>query len=118
MLLLSSSIERQAEGLMCMVRHPEMLTEHIHLLNEKYEAFDINGLYAFFIESNQTSPCPSTDEEINALTRNRPLRCIDQLSSIINEKSSFIAVGALHLPGEYGLIEGLRRAGFTVEAVN
>jgi len=113
-----SSIERQAEILMCLVRHPERGTELLKRLHELYYAFDINGLYAMVIEENKNSPCPSTDEEINALTRNRPLRNIDQLSAIINEKPSFIAVGALHLPGEYGLIEGLRRAGFTVEPVN
>jgi uncharacterized protein YbaP (TraB family) len=111
-----SSVERQAELLMCMVR--EMRIEQFHQLHELYYTFDINGLYELFIESNKISTCPMTDEEINALTRNRPLRCIDQLSAIINEKPSFIAVGALHLPGEYGLIEGLRRAGFTVEPVN
>jgi uncharacterized protein len=32
--------------------------------------------------------------------------------------STFFAVGALHLVGEKGVIEGLRKAGFTVEAVN
>ena len=114
----ASSIERQAERLMCMVRHPEMEIELLHQLHEIYYAFDINGLYALMIESNESSPCPATDEELNALTRNRPLRNIEQLSAIINEKPSFIAVGALHLPGEYGLIAGLRRAGFTVEPVN
>lgn len=31
---------------------------------------------------------------------------------------TFFAVGALHLVGEKGVIEGLREAGFTVEAVN
>jgi uncharacterized protein YbaP (TraB family) len=112
-----SSIERQAEILMCMVRHPETISTQTLRLHEMYEAFDLNGLYALSNE-DFNSPCPPTDEERNALTRNRHLRCIDQLSSIINEKSSFIAVGALHLPGEHGLIEGLRRAGFTVEAVN
>ena len=112
-----NSIERQAELLMCMLRHPEMITETVQLLNEMYKAFDINGLYALSVEINTDSPCPNTDEEINAMTRNRHLRCIDQLSSIIQEKPSFIAVGALHLPGEHGLIAGLRRAGFTVEAV-
>ena len=112
-----NSIERQAELLMCMVRHPEMQIEQLRQLHEMYYAFDINGLYALS-NAVHDSPCPPTDEERNALTRNRHLRCIDRLSSIINEKPSFIAVGALHLPGEHGLIEGLRRAGFTVEAVN
>jgi uncharacterized protein YbaP (TraB family) len=30
----------------------------------------------------------------------------------------FIAVGALHLPGPEGLVELLRKAGYTVTAVN
>jgi uncharacterized protein YbaP (TraB family) len=116
-LLETTSIERQAELLMCLVRHPEMVREQLHRLHAMYYAFDINGLYASMREENENTPCPNTDEEIDAMTKNRPLRCIDQLSAIINEKSSFIAVGALHLPGEYGLIEGLRRRGYTVEAV-
>ena len=112
-----NTIERQAELLLCMLRHPEATIEFHFRLNELYKAFNISGLYELNRELSENSPCPPTEEEINALTVNRPLRCIDQLSSIIQEKPSFIAVGALHLPGEHGLIEGLRRAGYTVEAV-
>jgi uncharacterized protein YbaP (TraB family) len=35
----------------------------------------------------------------------------------MKERSSFIAVGCLHLPGKEGLIEGLRKLGYTVEAI-
>ncbi|MBP9970851.1 MAG: TraB/GumN family protein, partial [Paludibacteraceae bacterium] len=35
----------------------------------------------------------------------------------IANKSTFIAVGALHLPGKDGLINLLREAGYTVEQV-
>ncbi len=35
----------------------------------------------------------------------------------MNQGSSFIAVGALHLPGEKGVVEGLRRLGYTIEPV-
>ena len=112
-----STVERQAELLVCMLHHPDEARELMERVNELYYAFDLMGLYAMAMEEEENSPCPSTDEERHALTRDRHLRCIDRLSEIIQEKSSFIAVGALHLPGEYGLIEGLRRAGFTVTAV-
>ena len=112
-----ASIERQAEALMCMLHHPELAAELIHRMNDLYIAFDIQGLYTLSLEEDANSPCPSTDEERHALTRDRHLRCITRLSAIIQETPSFVAVGALHLPGEYGLIAGLRRAGYTVEAV-
>ncbi|MBR0554178.1 TraB/GumN family protein [Ciceribacter sp. L1K23] len=37
---------------------------------------------------------------------------------ILKEGNAFIAVGALHLPGEEGLVELLRKQGFTVSLVN
>lgn len=112
-----NTIERQAELLMCLIHNPERGIEMIHRLHELYFAFDIKGLYALTNEEHEDDPCPPTEEERAALTRNRDLRNIDRLSAIIQEKSSFVAVGALHLPGEDGLIEGLRRAGYTVEPV-
>ncbi|MDR0332263.1 MAG: TraB/GumN family protein [Dysgonamonadaceae bacterium] len=111
-----SSIERQAESLMCMIKHPEMLKEMIDNLHELYFAHNINALYELWKE-DANSPCVSTEEERNALNKDRNLRWLDKLPAIMSEKSSFIAVGALHLPGEDGLIEGLRRLGYTVEAV-
>ena len=118
-----SSIERQAKLLMCRIHNAEAEAgrELIHRMNELYYAFDLKGLYALYVEYQLADAgagtCPPTEEELNAATINRHLRCIDRLSAIIQEKSSFIAVGALHLVGEYGLIEGLRRRGYTVEAV-
>jgi uncharacterized protein YbaP (TraB family) len=112
----SRSIERQAESLMCMIKHPEMLKEMIDNLHELYFAHNINALYELWKE-DANSPCVSTEEERNALNKDRNLRWLDKLPAIMSEKSSFIAVGALHLPGADGLIEGLRRLGYTVEAV-
>ena len=38
----------------------------------------------------------------------------DNARPFIDAGGAFIAVGALHLPGEQGLVERLRRAGYTV----
>ena len=116
-LLKVNSIERQAELLMCLIRHPELLKSTLSRLHEAYFAHDINALYELWAGDDTYNPCPSTDEEKNALNKDRNLRWLEQLPAIMSEQSSFIAVGALHLPGEYGLIKGLRRLGFTVEAV-
>lgn len=42
----------------------------------------------------------------------------ERAAPIFAEGSAFVAVGAAHLPGEQGLIELLRRHGFTVTTVN
>ena len=44
----------------------------------------------------------------------RNARMIDRLRPILNEGGAFVAVGALHLPGEQGLVAALRQNGWTV----
>ena len=42
---------------------------------------------------------------------------VNQLDDIMKKTPSFIAVGAAHLPSDDGLINLLRKKGYTVEAV-
>ena len=112
-----SSIERQAFLLMCKLIHPDLMRETLHQLHSMYEVFDLHGLYQLWAEDHPDNPCPNTDCERNALNRDRNIRWLAQLPSIMQEKPSFIAVGALHLPGENGLLQGLRRQGFVVKPV-
>jgi uncharacterized protein YbaP (TraB family) len=37
-----------------------------------------------------------------------------QLPTLMNAQPTFVAVGAMHLAGETGLVEGLRKQGYTV----
>lgn len=41
-----------------------------------------------------------------------------KLPAIMNAAPTFVAVGAGHLPGEYGLLNLLKKKGYTVEPVN
>lgn len=41
---------------------------------------------------------------------------IAQIPELIKNKTTFIAVGVRHLPGEYGLIALLRKKGYKIEA--
>lgn len=52
-----------------------------------------------------------------ALITDRNIRMANRISDFIQEQPTFIAVGALHLPQAVGVIELLRKKGFTVEAV-
>lgn len=117
-LLNSQSLERQAELLMCMVRNPDMVMEQMDELQEAYYTQNINALYELSVKETPDDPCPASDEERNALNKDRNEKWLEKLPSIMEDKPSFIAVGCLHLPGEVGLIDGLREQGYTVEPVS
>jgi len=47
----------------------------------------------------------------------RNIRMMNTAEPLLEKGHAFIAVGALHLPGERGLVDLMRRAGYTVTAV-
>jgi uncharacterized protein YbaP (TraB family) len=55
-------------------------------------------------------------EKTMITTRNHGMA--DSAKAFIDKGSAFIAVGAMHLPGEEGLVELLRQAGYTVTRVD
>jgi uncharacterized protein len=54
----------------------------------------------------------------NDLIAKRNVRMAERAKSYLDIGNAFIAVGALHLPGEGGLVELLKRAGYKVTPVN
>ena len=52
-----------------------------------------------------------------ALLDNRNQKWAEMLPAQMQEKPLFIAVGALHLPGENGMINLLRQKGYQVDPV-
>lgn len=57
------------------------------------------------------------DEFENALIVGRNHTMAERIQPIIKKQSAFIGVGALHLPGEEGIIELLKKAGYQVEPI-
>ena len=51
------------------------------------------------------------------LIENRNVFFVNTIDSVLKTKSLFSGVGAAHLPGDNGVIELLRKRGYTVEAV-
>jgi uncharacterized protein len=54
-------------------------------------------------------------EYMDLLVYNRNRRWIEQLSGILAKSRTLVAVGAGHLPGDNGMINLLRKAGYTVK---
>lgn len=53
----------------------------------------------------------------NEMIANRNVLMAGEIKKAINSQSTFIAVGAAHLPGEEGLVNLLQKAGYTVSLV-
>lgn len=69
------------------------------------------------VSEEQAGSTDDADFEQRIITdRNRTMAT--RAGPILEKGNAFMAVGALHLPGEQGLIELLRKKGFTVSAVN
>jgi len=78
-------------------------------LIKAYKEQDLNTLSALTREGDMGI---SNFEDL--LLNNRNRNWVTKLKTLLTGQSVTIAVGAGHLPGEYGLINLLRKAGFTV----
>lgn len=102
-------ITRQAADLVEMLDNPEKITEQSKKLNASYLAQDLDALLKL------TEVDDSHSEFVTALLDRRNADWLTKLPAILSEGSCFVAVGALHLAGPKGIVEGLRSLGYTVE---
>lgn len=113
----SQTIERQAESLLCTIKNIDYGKKQMGKLMSAYYAQDLTAMAKLFEEDDPDNPCPSTQEEKDKINKARNVKWMKELPEMMSEKSSFIAVGCLHLVGEDGLINLLRKEGYKVEAV-
>lgn len=85
-------------------------------LDELYEYYKSNELSKLVSLSNNSASDLMEFEEI--LLNKRNIKWIPLIEKYSKEKSTFFAVGALHLPGEKGVINLLRKQGYRVEPVS
>lgn len=101
----------QAEALVDLLKNPQKAVD------------DARKLSAAYLERNMDTLLEVTAEEdehpefMEAVLYRRNAEWLQKLPSIIEEAPTFIVVGALHLAGERGLLEGLRARGFKVTPI-
>lgn len=84
-------------------------------MTEAYLARDLGRLVAMS-EENPISSDPALQQRLMArLLDERNRRMVERMVPRLREGGVFIAVGALHLPGESGLVTLLRQRGYVVE---
>lgn len=77
-----------------------------------YKEQRLSDMESLFEESEVTS-----GENKEHLLDNRNLDWVNQMKEIFKKKSIFAAVGAGHLPGDMGVIELLRKEGYTLRPI-
>jgi len=108
------SLQRQAEALLCNLKNMDKIMPLIPELIEIYNKADLDKM---ILHQDEHDFCPSYPSETDALNKDRNNKWMVNLPGIMKDKPSFIAVGALHLAGEDGLLNLLEKAGYKVEPV-
>jgi uncharacterized protein YbaP (TraB family) len=106
----SISIEDQIKFSYMSMMGNDIVQAYLDLI-EVYKKQELNSLLAL---SMQDSLMNKFDQSM-LIDRNN--NWIPKIESLIQEKPSFIAVGAAHLPGQEGVIRLLRKEGYEVKAV-
>ena len=111
-LLYGSSIADQAASLLRTVRSGRDPLADSRMLYARYAEGDLDGLMTVMDRASAMTP-----EEADAMLYNRNSSWVNFLIGILPATSIMIVVGAGHLPGERGVINLLRKAGFSVNPV-
>lgn len=114
-----TSLEDQILLLQQIVKDPGALDTQLEQLTEKYLARDIAGLVALSQEFDAATlqEQKSTEAFLRRLIDDRNVRMVERMLPRLKQGSAFIAVGALHLPGEKGILQLLTERGYTVSVV-
>ncbi|TAF35216.1 MAG: TraB/GumN family protein [Cytophagales bacterium] len=102
-------VKEQAESLLAMVEEQKKYSEMLAKMVSLYKSEDVTALYEF-----TQKPVVGKKMDEKAFLINRNVKWIPEMEAMSKEKSMFYAVGAAHLGGEQGVINLLRKQGYTV----
>ena len=97
-------------------KFPELDALHAELL-EVYKQRDLEGLLAINETSMQAEDQCLAKEFQRRVIDDRNHRMAERMQPYLRQGKAFVAVGALHLPGEQGLLNLLEQQGYTVRRV-
>ena len=102
------SLERQAQMLIEFVHERDRAKTELVQMNQSYKNGDLAKLELLLADQTYTK----SEEEVMLDNRNKDW--MTQLPVLMKGGQTFVAVGALHLAGEHGLVTLFRQAGYKV----
>lgn len=110
------NIDEQVKLLTDTVCHYDVVEEDFVAMKSFYLARDLGGLYNY-TQRFSMSQQPIYEKLMTKLVGNRNKNMAERMQPILEKSNAFVAVGALHLPGEDGVLALLEKQGYTVTAV-
>lgn len=92
---------------------PVIPAMHQHMI-EAWLARDLGKLMTIYEQSMETGTESMAKKFDRILIQERNQRMVERMQPILKEGNGFIAVGALHLPGEQGILNLLEEQGYKV----
>lgn len=114
--LFALSEEDAIQAITYLADHIEELQNQTRELFQHYKNKDIQAMYEITKTSFEDPNYPQTD--IKVLLDDRNINWIPEIERIVSEKPSFIAVGAAHLAGDNGVINLLKKEGYTLKPLH
>ncbi|MBW6423909.1 TraB/GumN family protein [Rhizobium sp. XQZ8] len=113
----SVSTEKQVQNLLTMVTSGVQTRDFTETMIQLYEAGDFSLIWPMLTGRYASDPLVATSgisefEDAMLIKRNHLMA--ERSARFLTEGGAFIAVGALHLQGEKGLVELFRKQGYTV----
>ena len=110
----SQTLQRQANLLYCLVSDIDKAMDQTKRLNEAYKAQKLDDMLKLMEERDGNS-CDPLPGEMEALLDNRNKAWIEKMPAIMKHALTLFVVGAGHLPGNNGVLNLLKQAGYSVE---
>lgn len=104
--------ERQAQLLASAVKKRNTAEEELRNMNKFYREGNLSKLETLMYDEMYT------EEETAVMLDNRNKKWMQQLPGLFKQQPTFVAVGAMHLAGENGLVTLLRKQGYTVKPIH
>lgn len=110
----SQSLKRQADLLYCAVSDIDKAIEQSKRLIKSYQSQNLDEVLSLMEERDGNS-CDPLPGEMEALLDNRNIAWVGKIPAIMTQAPTLFVVGAGHLPGTNGVLNLLKKQGYTVE---
>jgi len=99
------------------VRNYEKLPAIFEEMTNLYVARDLAGLVTFNEKQMREGNTKITNRLMKKLVDERNVRMVERMAKQLDDGDAFIAVGALHLPGQRGILNLLQDKGYKISVV-
>jgi len=99
------------------IKHVDEVPEMIQNITRLYLARDLSGLKEYSDRQMRTNSGRLTEIFQKRLIIDRNQRMVERMQKRLEEGNAFIAVGALHLPGQKGILRLLEHRGYRLRSI-